>query len=291
MAAVRKAVAPGREDCDLFEEMAGDIAFALHGVESERRRAKAEQSLRLNEMRLDALLRLGQMTDASLKEITDFCLEEVVRLTESKIGYLAFVNDDESVLTMYSWSKSAMQQCAIIDKPIVYPVVNTGLWGEAVRQRKPVITNDYAAANPWKKGFPAGHVSLTRHMNAPGVRRPSHGRRGRGWKQGIAVRRIRRTATDAADAGHVAADPAPRHAGGASQGSGRIGDPRGRTHRRVGRRKRKAHPHGRGARRRQAGRRERQPRQEHVPGQHEPRNSDAAERGHRNDGPGAPRRR
>ena len=80
-----------------------------------------------------------------MQEITDFALEEAVRLTESEIGYLAFMNEDETVLTMHSWSKTAMEQCAIIDKPIVYPVETTGLWGEAVRQRQPVVTNDYAA--------------------------------------------------------------------------------------------------------------------------------------------------
>src|SRR5208337_4045223 len=110
---------------------------------------------------------LNQMTNTSLPEITNFALEKAVSLTQSQIGYLAFMNEDETVLTMHSWSKTAMQQCAIIDKPIVYPVVNTGLWGEAVRQRKPVITNDYQAPNPLKKGFPAGHVDLVRHMNVP----------------------------------------------------------------------------------------------------------------------------
>jgi PAS domain S-box-containing protein len=68
---------------------------------------------------------------------------------------------------MHSWSKTAMKQCAIIDKPIVYPVETTGLWGEAVRQRKPVITNDYSAPTPQKKGYPEGHVKVVRHMNIP----------------------------------------------------------------------------------------------------------------------------
>ena len=68
---------------------------------------------------------------------------------------------------MHSWSKTAMKECAIIDKPIVYPVATTGLWGEAVRQRRPVITNDYAAPNPLKKGHPEGHVAIARHMNIP----------------------------------------------------------------------------------------------------------------------------
>jgi PAS domain S-box-containing protein/putative nucleotidyltransferase with HDIG domain len=132
---------------------------------TERKRAEAARAL--NSQRVQALLQLNQMAAATLQEITDFALEEAVRLTQSKIGYLAFLNEDESALTMHSWSKSAMAECAIAEKPIVYPVLSTGLWGEAVRQRRPVITNDYAAADPRKKGYPQGHVALTRHMNTP----------------------------------------------------------------------------------------------------------------------------
>jgi len=131
---------------------------------SERKRA--EKALFLNSQRTQVLLQFGQMTGAPLQEITDFALEKSVELTGSKIGYIAFLNEDESILTMNSWSKSAMEECAIDDKPIVYSVAATGLWGEAVRQRRPVITNDYSAS-PWKKGYPQGHVVLDRHLNVP----------------------------------------------------------------------------------------------------------------------------
>jgi PAS domain S-box-containing protein len=129
--------------------------------------AELQAALRLNEFRMDALLSLSQMSGASFQGVTDFALEQAVALTKSQIGYLAFVSEDESVLTMHSWSKNAMALCRIVDKPIVYPVNMTGLWGEAVRQRRPVITNDYQAPSPLKKGCPQGHVPVLRHMNVP----------------------------------------------------------------------------------------------------------------------------
>lgn len=128
---------------------------------------RAEGLVRLNEARLEALVKLNQMSEASLGEIAEYALEEAVRLTQSDIGYVAFVNEDETVMTMHAWSAKAMAQCRIKDKPIVYPVASTGLWGEAIRQRRAVITNDYSAPNPWKKGAPEGHVQVRRHMNAP----------------------------------------------------------------------------------------------------------------------------
>ena len=130
-------------------------------------RKRAEEALQFNESRLEALLRLNQMADATLTDIAEFAMEEAVRLTRSQLGYIAFASEDESVLTMFAWSKAAMQVCAVEDRTIVYPVATTGLWGEAVRQRRPIITNDYAAPNPWKHGTPAGHVPVQRHMNVP----------------------------------------------------------------------------------------------------------------------------
>ena len=132
---------------------------------SERKRA--ERKRRLEEERLEALVKLNSMAGASLSEITDFAREEAVRLTESTLGYLAFMNADETALIMHSWSKSAMKKCGIKDKHFVYPIKTTGLWGEAVRQRRPIITNEYSLPSPMKKGYPEDHVKLTRHMNIP----------------------------------------------------------------------------------------------------------------------------
>ena len=149
-----------RDHVEFFQSLAEQLGLAV-------RSANMEEALRLDESRLEAVWQLSQMTKATLKEITDFALEEGVRLTKSKIGYLAFMNEDETVLTMQAWSKTAMAECAVEDKTFVYPVETTGLWGEAVRQRRPIITNDYAAPSPYRKGYPEGHVEIRRHVNIP----------------------------------------------------------------------------------------------------------------------------
>ncbi|MBU2520632.1 MAG: GAF domain-containing protein [Proteobacteria bacterium] len=128
---------------------------------------QAEETIRFNESRLKILLKLNQMTEASLQKIKDFTLEAAVKLTKSKIGYLTFMNNDETILNMHSWSKNTVEQCAISDKPLTYPMETMGLWGEAVRQRKAIITNNYSAPNPFKKGLPKGHIKIIRHMNVP----------------------------------------------------------------------------------------------------------------------------
>ena len=101
---------------------------------------QAEEALRLNESRISSLLELSQMTNQPVQSLTEFTLEKAIELTRSTIGYLSFLNENQTVLTMYSWSRQAMEECMIQQKPLVYPVETTGLWGEAVRQQKPIIT-------------------------------------------------------------------------------------------------------------------------------------------------------
>ena len=130
-------------------------------------RKKAEAALRLDESRLEALVQLGQMTDSSTKEISNFVLEEAVKLTKSKLGFLGFMNDTETEATIHVWSKEAMAQCAIQDRPIHYPLIEAGIWGEAARNRKPTMINDYSVSHPAKKGYPRGHVELSRMLSVP----------------------------------------------------------------------------------------------------------------------------
>jgi PAS domain S-box-containing protein len=144
-----------------------DKRHLLVSIDNVTDRKLAEESLLRNEARQRALLDLSQKSELSAAEISKYAMEAGIELTGSTIGYIAFVNEDESVLTMHYWSKSVTDQCAVIDKPIVYALKDTGLWGEAVRRRQAVITNDYAAPNPAKRGMPKGHVQLTRHMNIP----------------------------------------------------------------------------------------------------------------------------
>jgi GAF domain-containing protein len=116
----------------------------------------------------DSIKALRMMANPTRRQVVNCIVEEAIRLTSSKIGYFALLNEAEDELKMLGWSKSAMNACAMIDKPIIYPLEQTGLWGDCVRERGPVIVNDYAeSTRVTKKGYPPGHVELIRHMNVP----------------------------------------------------------------------------------------------------------------------------
>ena len=153
---------------DRVAERTAELTEANERLEGEvAERTRAEEALRLDEARLEALITLNELAEAPLHQIADFALEEAVKLTKSKIGFLGFVSDDESAVNIHAWSQSAMQECAVVDKPMVFQMKEAGLWGEAVRRREPIVVNDYAASAPAKRGYPAGHVPVSRFLAIP----------------------------------------------------------------------------------------------------------------------------
>jgi len=128
-------------------------------------RLQAESALKLNEDRLDALLSLSERKSQSEEDINHYVLDSCVRLTGSALGYLHYVYTEENGFDSYVWSKGAAEACAA-RKYMDFPLTTTGLWAECMRQRGPVICNEYATA-PKKRGLPEGHIPIKRILSIP----------------------------------------------------------------------------------------------------------------------------
>lgn len=130
-------------------------------------RKRNEQEIELNRIRLEGLLRITQYKSESVQDFLDNALSEAILLTQSEIGYIYFYNENQTEFTLNSWSKGVKDSCSIQDQTASYQLEKTGLWGEAVRQRKPIIINDFLAPNPLKKGYPKGHTRLEKYLTIP----------------------------------------------------------------------------------------------------------------------------
>ena len=128
---------------------------------------RAEEQIRLNETRLMSLLNIMQHRTKTTQEFLDYALDEIIKLTQSKIGYIYFYHEDHRQFVLNTWSEDVMKECTIANPQTCYELEKTGIWGEAVRQRKPIVLNDFQAAHPLKKGYPEGHAHLTRFMTVP----------------------------------------------------------------------------------------------------------------------------
>lgn len=123
--------------------------------------------IKINEERLKRLVSILQYPVESVQLFLDYALAEAIELTGSKIGYIYYYNEDKKQFTLNTWSKDVMPQCSVANPLGLYDLEKTGIWGEVVRQRKPIVVNDFAAPNPLKKGTPQGHVMMKNFMSVP----------------------------------------------------------------------------------------------------------------------------
>jgi len=131
------------------------------------KRKKVEAEVLQNESLQRRLVDILQHPAGTIQEFLDFALEQVIQLSDSKIGYLYHYSEERQEFVLNTWSRNVMPQCAIVNPLTCYELDKTGLWGEAVRQRRPIIVNDYHAHDPLKDGYPQGHVALLKFMTVP----------------------------------------------------------------------------------------------------------------------------
>ena len=136
-------------------------------MEDQTERKLAEEEIQRNESRLRRLVNVLQHPSETIQDFLDYALEQAIQLTGSKIGYIYHYHEDRKEFVLNTWSKEVMAECAVADPPTCYELDKTGIWGEAVRQRRSIILNDFQADHPLKRGYPQGHVRLSKFMTIP----------------------------------------------------------------------------------------------------------------------------
>jgi len=149
----------------VFAGMPGIVKRSLREWDHIVQRKRAEATVKLNEERLESLFRLSQKAWGSETELIDASLEEGVRLTGSKAGYLHFYDEDQKTISLTAWSHEVLKNC-FAEKTTHYALQDAGVWADCIRQRKPVVHNDYVN-EPDNKGVPEGHFQLSRHLSVP----------------------------------------------------------------------------------------------------------------------------
>ena len=120
---------------------------------------------------IQARLRLMQFANThTLDELLQFALDEIETLTGSTIGFFHFIEADQKTLWLEAWSTNTLQNmCEAEGKDRHYDVEQAGVWADAVRQRQPIIHNNYATL-PHRKGIPEGHALIVRELVIPILR-------------------------------------------------------------------------------------------------------------------------
>jgi PAS domain S-box-containing protein len=130
-------------------------------------RQRAETEIRRHAERLKAVVELLQQGHRSLDAFLEQAVDKAVQLTASTIGFINLYDERCQGFRTPCLSREVPPQCGVADSTGSYHLDRAGLWGEAVRQREPVLVNDFRTDHPQRRGFPEGHVRIERFLTVP----------------------------------------------------------------------------------------------------------------------------
>jgi PAS domain S-box-containing protein len=136
--------------------------IGTHADITERKLAESLLQIRLN------LLEFA--TSHSLNELLQKTMDEICALTDSPIGFYHFVESDQKTLSRQSWSTRTTEEfCRLEAKEIHSCSDQAGVWADCLRQKKPVIHNDYSTL-PHRRTTLPGHPAIVRDLILPVIR-------------------------------------------------------------------------------------------------------------------------
>ncbi|MCX6306693.1 MAG: GAF domain-containing protein [Bacteroidetes bacterium] len=147
----------------IFDEK-GKLTGTVHVARDITIRKKKEQLMAEN-------LALGEFAlKQPLNHLVTMAIDKAEILTDSKIAFFHFVDEDETKISLQAWSTNTLKNfCAAEGNGMHYPIELAGIWADSLRERRPVIHNDYANT-PGRKGLPEGHATVVRELTVPIIR-------------------------------------------------------------------------------------------------------------------------
>ena len=149
----------------LSEETVKEQLEKLQHTNTELEHTK--QLMEFDATRINKLLQLNDMTEATTKEIINFALETALNLTKSEIGYFGMVDGQNKVIYNISWSKNALNLYNIKDIDVTHSFDETGFWTEALKQKKVYINNNSSGMHLCKEHYNSLYVPAKRFFSVP----------------------------------------------------------------------------------------------------------------------------
>lgn len=113
---------------------------------------------------------LEQSERINLHELLVVTLNEAEVISRSEISFYHFLENDGKTISLQAWSANTVEHmCKARPESQHYPVDQAGIWVDCLKDRKPIIHNNYSS-EPHRKGYPEGHAVLFRELVVPVVR-------------------------------------------------------------------------------------------------------------------------
>jgi PAS domain S-box-containing protein len=152
---------------EAVRDVDGRIVRVQGAFQDISRRKEADARLELQTRRTEALLGLSRKAD-ELGEVAfmQHGLDLAELLTDSAVAFIHLVHEDDEEIELVTWSQRTAEARGDVGHESRYRLSEAGIWAAAVRQREPVVVNDYAGYAP-DDGRPELHDQLRRVVSVP----------------------------------------------------------------------------------------------------------------------------
>lgn len=123
--------------------------------------------IKLNENRLETLLRISQLKPSTLDIFLTHAVNEAVAFCQSKFGFLMFYDFENQLFELKAFSDKVNEYCTLGQFPRFVYLNQSGCWADAIRQQMAVFYNGDFAKSPNFKGFMPGHLEMRNLLVSP----------------------------------------------------------------------------------------------------------------------------
>lgn len=100
----------------------------------------------------------------STEQINQFCLEEVMKLSDSPLGFLAYRYKNKHTIVSRIKPGDRESECSLSPNLLERMMDERNIWGQSFREKRPLFSNDLAGI---AMEVPPGHVNVKRVMAIP----------------------------------------------------------------------------------------------------------------------------
>lgn len=114
-----------------------------------------------------AMSRLSKLIlrSRSLEEIAPLVMETAITLTDSKYGFVGYLDQKTGQLVCPTMTPEIWDTCGMTDKTAIFKHFG-GMWGWVLQNNAPLLTND-PQHDARATGVPRGHIAIERFLAAP----------------------------------------------------------------------------------------------------------------------------
>jgi two-component system, OmpR family, phosphate regulon sensor histidine kinase PhoR len=145
----------------------GKLKYFLSNWADITERKKAEEQVFFNEARLESLLKISQFEDQSIQNLLTLAMDEAVKLTRSRVGYIFHYDEIRQEFVINSQSMDLIEKYKMPLKFTHEQIAHGGKFGEAILQKRPFTVNENLAEKISTDEYPYDLVNFSRFMVIP----------------------------------------------------------------------------------------------------------------------------